>query len=282
MNELKKLLFWCMRSLTLFLRGKNKLELFFMFKPVYWIILEKLNPGKAVVNGQKMLLDSEDRLRLSVFGVYEPYGTLLIKKLLKKNHVFVDIGAHIGYYTLLGARLVGARGKVYAFEPDKGRFSILMKNIRNNGYGNIIAENKAILNSGGRNKLLINYDNKMLSVESESLDEYLRLTTVNVIKSDTDGGEVLVLRGMQNLLKINKNLVLFLEFWPRGLKSFNTSAEQFIDILKRNNFNIYQIDEEKERLRKASYKNLLKSYTPENGRHVNLLCLKGKLRPRST
>jgi hypothetical protein len=61
------------------------------------------------VRGHKMFLDSMDALRLSVWGFYEPFVTQVFKKEIKKNDVVLDIGAHIGYYTLIAAKQ--CRGK---------------------------------------------------------------------------------------------------------------------------------------------------------------------------
>ncbi len=62
---------------------------------------------------QKMMLDSAEKGE-----VYEQSTFRLIRRYLQKGDVFVDIGAHIGYYSVIAARIVGSAGKVFAFEPE--------------------------------------------------------------------------------------------------------------------------------------------------------------------
>ena len=60
--------------------------------------------------------------------------------------VIIDVGAHVGYYSLLAARQVGPTGRVYAFEPDSSNHDLLLGNIERNGYTNIVAMRKAVSN----------------------------------------------------------------------------------------------------------------------------------------
>src|SRR5260370_25613059 len=68
----------------------------------------------------------------------------------------VDIGAHGGYFSLIGASRVGATGRVYAFEPYPASFRELQRNIELNGYKNIHAVRKAVSDRTGVHKVLVN------------------------------------------------------------------------------------------------------------------------------
>ncbi len=95
----------------------------------------------VTMNGHKMYI-SDDFLGFYLIGEYEPETTDLFVSLLHEGDVVVDIGAHIGYYTLLAARTVGKDGKVFAFEPDPDNYALLVKNVEMNGYNNVTAVQK--------------------------------------------------------------------------------------------------------------------------------------------
>ena len=106
-----------------------------------------------------MFLDSNDSLRLSINGTYSEYETDVMKKIVKKGDVDLDLGANIGYYTLIFAKIVGKNGKVFAFEPDLTNFTLLKKNVEINGYKNVVLINKAVSDKTGKLKLFLNERN---------------------------------------------------------------------------------------------------------------------------
>ena len=75
---------------------------------------------------------------------YEPYETELILKQVKSGDIIVDVGANIGYYTVLFADKVGKKGKIIAIEPDPINFEILQKNIKENKLFNVVAVQAAV------------------------------------------------------------------------------------------------------------------------------------------
>jgi len=155
----------------------------------------------------------------------------------------VDLGANLGYYTLLAARLVGPRGKVYAFEPEPINYGLLLKNIELNGYDNVVAMQKAASNVTGKARLFLDDkdtgahtiyqpDNtrEFIEVESVTLDEFFRdkKHPVNVIKMDIEGAEMAAFSGMDKLIKENENLKIFVEFYLPGITRSGGSAQEFI------------------------------------------------------
>src|SRR3989344_5453898 len=120
---------------------------------------------------------------------------------IKQGDTIIDVGANVGYHTLLMAKLVGG-GKVYAFEPEPKAFGLLSKNIKQNGYKNVVLINKGLgekeqvldlylnpKNAAGHS--LIKRDNwQKQPVEIIALDDFLpKNTKVDFIKVDVEGAE---------------------------------------------------------------------------------------------
>ena len=124
---------------------------------------------------------------------YEPYETKLILRQAKKSDVVVDVGANIGYYTVLLADKVGKTGKVYAFEPDIISFEILKKNIEANNLKNVVAVNAGV---GSKN------ETKMLYKSEENLgDHKLFKPTLPSLKK---GGKIIITSKDMETVKIIK------------------------------------------------------------------------------
>jgi FkbM family methyltransferase len=233
-----------------------------------------------------MYAESKDRETGLVFikgGLYEPYETELFKKSIKKGMIIVDVGAHIGYYTLLAARLTGNTGKVFAFEPDPYNFAILKRNVSINGYRNVILEQKAVLdqsvachlflcrrNLGAHRIYDVHDGRKKITVEGTTLDEYFRAKPyIDVIKIDVEGAEAAVIQGMDNIISTNKRLKMFLEFWPAGERASGFSPTVFLNKLFKYCYRIYFIDEsKKEVVRMMNEAEVFKSIRKDS---INLL-----------
>jgi hypothetical protein len=110
----------------------------------YLWIKRTISPKYAMVQGHEMMLDSMDSLNLSVSGTYEPFQTSLVKQWIKPGNTVLDIGANIGYYTLIFAKLVGTSGRIFAFEPEPNSFMILSEIVARNNYTNVTRYQKAV------------------------------------------------------------------------------------------------------------------------------------------
>ncbi len=239
------------------------------------------------VQGHIMLPDATNCLGLFDGGVYEPFETKLIKKNISKGDVVIDVGAHVGYYTLIFARIVGKRGKVFAFEPDPENFRILKKNVSMNGYKNVVLINKAVSNKTGKVKLYLckenagdhrifdSHDNReSIKVDAIRLDDYFKdyHGKINIIKNDSQGAEGAVIEGMPNILKKNQKLKLFIEFWPFGLSMCGTNPENFLKMLLKSGFAIWKIDEKAQKLRTVDPVMLTKANSIGKTDHTNIYC----------
>jgi FkbM family methyltransferase len=261
-----------------------------LVKKLAAVVIRSLKSNTATVGGHKMFLDSEDSLRLSINGVYEPFETDLFKQLIKPGDTVLDIGANIGYYTLLFAKLVGREGKVYAFEPDPTNMELLRKNVKVNGYQNVITEQKAISDQSGTIQLYLNDGNKSdhrifdsgdgrqsINIETINLDEYFakKQVDVDLIKIDIQGAEIIAFQGMQKTLAKNVNLQLISEFFPFAISKFGKQPLQHLEILEKAGFGFFNIDEKNNTVTATSKKQLLKEFTEDNRQCANILCKKG-------
>jgi len=162
--DVRKLMFLGLKKATKLLRGKWIVK-FPLSKSVHKSLYRYLRPHGIVlteIQGSEMYLDPEVELcsYLLLHGVWEEHETALFKQLVKKGMVVVDLGAYIGYYTLIAAKIVGETGKVFAFEPEPHNYDLLVKNIEVNGYKNVIPVQKAVSNKTGTTYLALNPENK--------------------------------------------------------------------------------------------------------------------------
>lgn len=122
---------------------KRGLGRFYLIKKIHKILIIFFNPIE--IQGHKMFIEPADGLEFLIKPHHEEFETEIFKKEIKKGDTVLDLGAHIGYYTLLAAKLVGEKGKVFAFEPEPTNFALLKKNIKINNYQNVIPVQKPFL-----------------------------------------------------------------------------------------------------------------------------------------
>ena len=249
-----------------------------------------LKPDWVEIEGEKMYLDKVDALSLSINGIHEKIITNLIKKEIHSGDVVLDIGAHIGYYTLQFANLVGSTGKVYAFEPEPKNFELLKKNVQINKHDNVVLIQKIVSDKVGiveffiskfdsiGNKLFkSNEAGSSIKIESTTLDEYFKdlKKKIDFIKMDIQGGEGKAILGMKNLLKENKNLKIIQEWWPDALKQNNTNPEDHLKFLQHIGYKIYEIDGTiKKDILPITIEQLLEKYPNSLIEDINLFCKK--------
>lgn len=205
--------------------------------------------------------------------VWEPLETELFKSVLKPGMVVADVGANIGYYSLLAARGVGSTGVVYAFEPASDNFQMLEKNIRMSTSGSVVRLiGKAVGASSGVIELYRSEANKgdyrtfsdhvpkfdpvqwTAAVDMISLDDvFTRESRLpDVIKMDVQGFEMEVWRGMSKLLASTQNLTLFTEIWPAGLSAAKSSAREYIELMDIQGFKFRMVNNPNNRIESIS------------------------------
>src|SRR3989338_5856384 len=255
-------------------------------------IVNMLKPSWLIIQGNKFYIDKSDTTvsqELILSGKWEDFESEVFKKNINVGDTVVDVGAHIGYYSIIVANAVGISGKVFAFEPEPKNFELLKKNVEVNGYKNVVLIEKAISSKSGKSNLFINKENtgdhrifasnhqrSSIIVDSTTLDDFFKdkKKKIHLMKMDIQGAEMDALVGARNVLKKGEELKLITEFWPRGLQRSGKSAKKFLDLLQKNSFKIYGIDEIKRELKPMTKERLLLSYSVQRDDFTNLLCIR--------
>ncbi len=204
----------------------------------------------------RMLLDPDDLVSRTILetGSWEPDSWHAMQEHLHRGDVFVDVGAHIGYYSLKAAAVVGNVGRVIAVEPNPNTVRTLENNIRASAATDVVSvEPVACADSEGTLELFAaaesNTGESSLSrsnasragplmasyrVRSRPLDDILRdagVAHVDAVKVDVEGAEYLVLKGAQNTLA-RYHPVLIVELVDSQLRALGASSAQVVDLLR--------------------------------------------------
>lgn len=149
-------------------------------------------------------------------GNFEKDKQIILSKIIKKGTISYDIGANVGFYTLLFSKLVGDKGKVFSFEPLPRNLDYLNDHLKLNEISNVSLYDYAISDSTGEVFFDDSVDNSMghitdrpskLKVSTISLDELYeqgKIPLPNYIKIDVEGAEWLVLKGAKSILLESK------------------------------------------------------------------------------
>ncbi len=207
------------------------------------------------IQGSRMCLDIRDKgvsRELALAGVREGLLTRTLRGALKEGDCVVDVGANIGYYALMEARLLGPRGRVYAVEPVPHNMELLRKSIQLNGYENIETFQIGIgKDNGAATMYLSDHPNwcsfypprkiiGTIEVEIASLDTFLRdKRRPDLIRMDTEGYEYEIIAGMSGVLESGIPLKLLIEFHP-DLMGRERAAE-FLSNLKKHGFRLKKV-----------------------------------------
>jgi FkbM family methyltransferase len=161
---------------------------------------------------------------------YEPMTRAAFAKAVKPGMVVVDVGAHIGFYAMVAAKLMGESGTVHAVEPADENLEFLRKNINLNGFerveihpvaaGNICARRVFHITGSSDSHGFYTHPNtgtlQTIAVTQVPLDQLVK-GKVDLIKIDVEGAEMEVLDGMNEILCQNKYLQLWVEWFPAAM-----------------------------------------------------------------
>jgi FkbM family methyltransferase len=220
------------------------------------------NFSATTVFGSKMAGNTRDILQQYIyyFGVWEPNLTRFIERRLTPGDTFIDVGANIGYFSLLSSNIVGESGRVIAIEPSPKLFASLCHNLARNCVQNVRTVNMAASDREATKKLYGGneyhsglttlYENRRLKfeceVEAAPLNVILypeEIQNVRFIKIDVEGAEWDVLSGMDQIFCSGRtDLEIMVEVDPALLADQGKKAEDLVKMLSVAGFYPYRLE----------------------------------------
>jgi len=210
---------------------------------------------------------------------YHPFMTSLLPSIIKPGMTCVDIGANVGYFTIILSKLAWPYGTVYAFEPEPKNFKVLSRNasvLNSLSPYSCIPEQVAIGNRKGELRFYTtgyNFgrhsahmeSNESIDVEVTTLDRYLfGGQKVDFVKIDVEGYEPEAIEGMSSIIAKNPNLTIILEHMPGQIDTRHLKS------LEARSFTLYMIDET-EGITSPISSLSIKRTAPEEGVAFNIL-----------
>lgn len=222
---------------------------------------------------------------------WEAYETALTLKHLHAGDVYVDVGANIGYYTLIAAQRVGPQGKVIAYEPDPDNFELLKTNVALNALAQVQIFPYALYDKNADGELFLSGDNygdhriydssqvrPSRKISLVNGDQHLRQLSerIDFLKIDTQGAEFFVVNGLRQLIMDNRaHLRLMLEFCPYGIRHSGASGHDLLRLLDATGMQYHIVDHQQQCLIAAQSHHFAEWVTrmadePDNEGFVNL------------
>jgi len=240
------------------------------YRAMNWIGKRRVDPFwmqlPADLGSLMYMCDLRDGLMREVCltGRYEPQETALLRHLLRPGMTFVDVGANWGYFTLVGAHLVGSNGRVLSIEADPRACRALHANLAKNGISSVAVRNIAASDAAGRLRFqeyesqardtgnfgvaqttLLAERGRQLEVEAQALDDLFdreRVDRVHLLKIDIEGGEAKAIAGLRRRLASHRIDTISMELHPYHLRDLGTSPAHVIAELRGHGYTPWRID----------------------------------------
>jgi len=226
-------------------------------------------------------------------GLWEPFETEVVLRLIRHFRTFIDLGANIGWYTLLARATMPHDSRIVAFEPEPGNFSLLKRNVAANPGIDAELVQCAVSDRAGVSEIYLSPFNqgdhriysseagrRTLQVSTVTLDDYFDQTPLPplLLKCDTQGSEAKILRGGAKVLWPNlAESVLIMEFWPKGLVEAGESLAEVVSMLSAFPLTPFLNDRIMNSLQRTSWERILEragtDYSPETDRYIDLVLL---------
>src|SRR5215204_2954149 len=203
-------------------------------------------------------------------GIWDLPISRLMENVLGPGQTFVDVGANIGYFSVLGSRLVGPSGRVLAIEPDEFNLNLLRANLERHGCSNVTVIPVAAWSERGELDFhrppdgavarVGQDDGSGLHVRAAPLDELVE-GTVDYLKIDCEHSDHVVVRGAAELLRRNPSMLLSVEFHPWEGSHLGESPAEILEGYRAGGLRPYEIVQRG--IRPASWEEIANPKLPE-------------------
>jgi FkbM family methyltransferase len=186
-------------------------------------------------------------------GRWDPADAAALTEALEPGMHVLNIGAHIGYFALLAARLVGPTGQVTAVEPAPDNFALLRANVSRSDARNVRLVNAAAWRTSGTLELSLSPTNtgdhrayahaeadRAVPVRAVALDEILG-ERLDLVFADTQATEHIAIEGMRETIRRARPTML-LEFWPHGIRELGDDPEAVLRSYRSLGYEIGAVD----------------------------------------
>ncbi|WP_405135519.1 FkbM family methyltransferase [Nocardia sp. NBC_01388] len=213
-------------------------------------------------SGERIITDSGDLIQryIALFGVWEPHLSFWVRTRLRPGDVLIDVGANIGYFTLLASTLVGEHGRVVALEASPQFHARLVEHTDLNGCANVRAVNIAVAdrrevltfilastsNLGATS--MVPYDGpaeSVFTVDAHPLTDLLtpaEIAATRMVKIDVEGSEGRVMRGLAGLLdRLRPDAEIVVEVTPDRMRRIGDDVDELLTIMRVNGFHTYRL-----------------------------------------
>lgn len=198
--------------------------------------------------------------RIYYFGVWEPNLTALLTRRLGPGDVFVDVGANMGYFSVLASRLVGDAGRVVAFEASPATYAVLAEDLALNGAGNVRAVNVAVADRPGTLALYAGpadnrgatslhaerggrYETHVRAAPLLDLLEPDERARVRLVKIDVEGAELPILLDLlDHVAEYPERMEVVVEVAPDEMRAAGVPLETLVERFAAHGFRWYVLE----------------------------------------
>jgi FkbM family methyltransferase len=224
------------------------------------------------VEGFRIDADAGDTIGMHLYywSTWESNEAHVIKKILRPGNCFLDVGANVGFFTLLASRIVGRTGHVIAIEATPETARCLLANLELNDATNVVVQQLAVADrkgvvslnrrwakNQGSNQISLELLEGGETVECCTLDELVGDQKVDFIKMDIEGAELLAVRGMTRLLSKPNAPDVLIEVTAGWIPEFGGDVDELLDTFERDGYGVMRVGDrrletvDRDQIRKA-------------------------------